>query len=332
MKSPQSNFLIYAFLISVLVHLIFIISFRYISEDLGSRIDTEKPVMVQLKSVQPRRIADIAKPKTEQEAPENPSAEGLYNQNVKEETVAPRTKPSPPSQTGSPTIVKKASPANTPEKTAPIKETPKKDEKVSQQDVTQKTAQKEVENKKLEKQRITIKKEKEEVKKEEKIEKTEPKSLKELFAQRGEEQKKNQIFSGKPGSQAAPPSQNNAGDYYPDYKIGNRTYLNVRGNPHISYFVELKRKFEVAWNPVRAVRPYIAEIQGQGKLEVVCGISISRSGQLSQLIFIQQSTLDAYDKEAQRTVQISAPFSAPPDHLLKEDGQLHVAFGFTLYF
>lgn len=121
-----------------------------------------------------------------------------------------------------------------------------------------------------------------------------------------------------------------ADDYFPNYKVGSRTYLNTLANPSIAYYVELKRKFKLTWNPVSALQSSANEIS-RGKLDVVVGVSLNKNGELADLIVIRSSGIDNYDKEGLRAIRVSSPFSAPPSQILAEDSMLHMAWTFTVY-
>jgi hypothetical protein len=59
-------------------------------------------------------------------------------------------------------------------------------------------------------------------------------------------------------------------DFLPQYKVGNRTYVNAMANPRVAYYVELKRKFKMTWNPVPPLRRALHQIS-RGKVETVWG-------------------------------------------------------------
>lgn len=126
------------------------------------------------------------------------------------------------------------------------------------------------------------------------------------------------------------PTGGNTDDFLPDYKVGNRTYLNTLANPNIAYYVELRRKFRFAFNPIPVLRRYPNMIS-QGQIATVWGVSVNAEGQLASLTLLRGSGLDAYDNEARRTISSSAPFSKPPTNLLTNDGQLHMAWTFVVY-
>ena len=121
-----------------------------------------------------------------------------------------------------------------------------------------------------------------------------------------------------------------ARDYLPNYKLGNRTYLNAEANPHVAYFVELKRKFRLSWNPGSALRQNRSGLE-KGQVETVWGVSVDRAGKITGLILLKESGNSAFDHEARRTISVSSPFSSPPAHFLEKDGQLHMAWTFVVY-
>ncbi len=121
-----------------------------------------------------------------------------------------------------------------------------------------------------------------------------------------------------------------AGDFLPNYKVGNRTYLNTLANPNVGYYVELKRKFRMAFNPYAALRYHLNEIS-RGQISVVWGVSIDQNGNLAGLTLIRPSGIGDYDMEARRTISVSAPFNKPPVDQLTEDKMMHMAWTFVVY-
>lgn len=121
-------------------------------------------------------------------------------------------------------------------------------------------------------------------------------------------------------------------DFYPDHKIGDRTYLNVLRFPKIGYFVRLKKIFKTTFNPGPAVRPYLFSNQiSRGQIEVSLAVSIDRAGRLAELFVIRSSGLSLYDKEALRTIRDSAPFATPPSEILDSSSLLRMVWTFTVY-
>lgn len=173
--------------------------------------------------------------------------------------------------------------------------------------------------------------------------KKESKSFDELYALRSSDRMEDIFKTEPPTGRPAPqpkmpglpeaepgPVPSPGDDYFPDYKIGGHTYLNTLANPNIRYFVELKRKFKLTFNPAPALRGRINEIS-RGQIDVVLGVSVNQNGDLADLIVIRSSGIEGYDKEGLRTVRSSAPFSAPPANFLEPDGMIHMAWTFIVY-
>jgi TonB family protein len=121
-------------------------------------------------------------------------------------------------------------------------------------------------------------------------------------------------------------------DYYPDYKRGPHTFINVMKHMDAGYFVRLKRVFKLAWDPSGILRGGMLSGEvSRGRIRVVLGLSIDRSGILSELFVINGSGVKGYDKEALRAVRASAPFSTPPKKFLANDGILRISWSFVVY-
>lgn len=115
-------------------------------------------------------------------------------------------------------------------------------------------------------------------------------------------------------------------DYYPDYTYGAHTYLNVLKYPDVEYFVRLKRAFKQTWSPMA----YMIGGEPRSSIAVVLAVSVDPGGAMSELFVLRSSGSGAYDQEALRTIRANAPFSAPPERLLK-DGLLRMSWTFIVY-
>ncbi len=140
----------------------------------------------------------------------------------------------------------------------------------------------------------------------------------------------------KRSAQQAPQQQKPRGafpeDFFPDYKVGPHTYLNVLRFSDVEYFVRLKRVFKMTFAPVPALRgAYRANQISRGQIEVVLGVAIDANGKLAKLFVINGSGLGSYDAEALRTVRESAPFARPPTQLLDQGQLLRMSWTFTVY-
>ncbi|NUM42813.1 MAG: hypothetical protein HUU45_14430, partial [Leptospiraceae bacterium] len=193
------------------------------------------------------------KPAWEQ-IPKKPSAQGLYNQTVSQETVSPHGGP--------------AKQATLPQKKKPSLESPKESPKKGPSTQT----------------------------------KQEPTPSETSQPQPTPEPK---TSPGIPDT----PFSSGGGNYLPHFKVGDTTYLNVLANPQIAYFVELKRKLELAWNPRRLLGEQKNRLGGLSQIVVVIGFKISSRGELFGLVTINPSLLETYDNEAKRAIRVSAPFT-----------------------
>jgi TonB family protein len=123
-----------------------------------------------------------------------------------------------------------------------------------------------------------------------------------------------------------------SGDFFPDFKRANKTYLNVLRYPDVDYFVRLKRAFRMTFNPEPSLRDHFAYTSvTRGSVEVVLGVSVDKGGGIAELFVFRSSGIPAYDDEALRTVRSSSPFSAPPDKFVDDDGLLRMSWTFTVY-
>ena len=121
-------------------------------------------------------------------------------------------------------------------------------------------------------------------------------------------------------------------DFFPDYKVGSHTYLNVQAHPDVGYFVRLKKVFRTTFNPVPALSSYFATNRvARGRVEVVVAITVDAKGNLEELFVVQDSGIRNYNDEVLRTVRDSSPFAAPPQKLLADDFKLRMAWAFTVY-
>ena len=122
------------------------------------------------------------------------------------------------------------------------------------------------------------------------------------------------------------------GDYFPDIKRGNYTYLNVLRYPAVSYFVRMKRAFRTTFDPVPALRTYFSVNRvARGSVNVVLAVSVNEQGNLAELFVLRSSGIPSYDQESLRTVRASSPFARPPEKFLADDGALRMMWTFSVY-
>lgn len=146
------------------------------------------------------------------------------------------------------------------------------------------------------------------------------------------EDKHSAIDEEQAGLKTSPGEGGSLDDFYPDFKRGARTYLNVLRYPGVEYFVRMKRAFKIAFNPEPSLRDYFFRNQiVRGSIDVVLGVSVNRSGELAELFVFRGSGIPTYDDEVLRTVRVSAPFATPPEKFLADDGLLRMTWTFSVY-
>jgi TonB family protein len=298
-KLTPNQIIIIFVVISLLIHGVVFLVLPQLIQVSSSKKNEEKVVWTKLK-LPPQKpnqslpIADIKKPENEKE-PEKANVFSKYNQSVENETTGMNRKPA--NKSSDPNLKPK-------EKTSPPKKEENKKEKESKKEAPQKE------------------------------EKPPEKKLPNPFEDLNKKEKP-LIPSGFSDLNKTNRSSNqqyqmngSEGDYLPGYKIGNETYVNAMANPNIAYFVELKNKFRLAWNPIPSIRsdPFFIN---QKRVYTILGFTINPKGNLVNVIVIKASGSKLYDEEAIRTIKDSAPFSTPPDFLLK-NGKLNVSWQFTV--
>ena len=134
---------------------------------------------------------------------------------------------------------------------------------------------------------------------------------------------------GRPGAPGEP--DNFVNDFFPDVKIGGKTYLNTAAFPDVQYFTQLKRIFRMRFNPSTPLRAHFAGNRVViGKVNVSMAVTVSADGRLKELFVIKSSGIPGYDEEALRTIRESAPFAAPPAKVM-EGGELRMNWNFITY-
>lgn len=122
-------------------------------------------------------------------------------------------------------------------------------------------------------------------------------------------------------------------EFFPDLKIGDRTYLSVQREDRIQYFVGLKKRFKMTWDPVAALRMSLVYHQLVfAELTAAVAFRIDQHGNLQRLFLARSSGIPEYDEEALRVVTASAPFEVPPRFLLKWDGHPDNYLDLVYYF
>lgn len=293
----RKNLFLFAFALSLLVHILALYLLTHLRPPMSA--DAKKPqdaIEVMMEDIPDLSIADIAKPAVEKR-PEKARHVGMYDSSVKEEKVAqsePRPSGRPVTRGGAGAEKVKELSKKPPQASSTP---PKLNLKLRQNEQYEFIpGDGSLENKKL-------------------------------------AMNENAVAPPRSGSFKKDLGEGLAGhvpdDFFPNYKRGDRTYLNVLRQPGIDYYVRLKRIFKMTWDPVPTLRAHINEVS-KGTIQVVVGVTIDASGNLAQNFVLKPSGMPSYDHEALRAVKASAPFSSPPAALLK-NGELSMSWTFVVY-
>ena len=356
-NKKQKKFILIFFLVSILFHILLGIVLYIIPKFAkGPQIAKEESQVVWVKPemMSPAQIADIEKPPVEKR-PQKAKFVGQYDSSPEQETVA-KPKPKPkviqenPNSSDQPEMTKASKPSKPTEAQKPAVEKPEK--KLVKLPPKEESPKEDKQETPKEEKKVAKKENPPEEKTDIKPDNSIPKDLSDLSLKpedvfKPSKQAKNDVT--KPSNSSSPRdlSFKSAGsglsmgrasapdlfahDYYPDYKIGGKTYLNVMKLQDVSYFVRMKRILKMRWNPISSVERALMSNQiSAGKIECVVGVALDASGSIADLFVIRSSGVGAYDQEALQTIRDSSPFSAPPDQFMK-DGQLRMSWTFTVY-
>lgn len=289
------------------------------------------------------QLADIAKPKVEK-VPEKTRFASKYNSSVKEETVAPRIPKNAKLETETSEDGKKGDNAQIP---GPPEKAPKK---VAMKEPERPLPKEEALEPKALPEEAPPQEAPETPKKEVSLEdlSLKPADFKDLLPKEAKGEKpakdkkvamKEPLGKGVPyesplkGRPGAPGDFDSfAHDFFPDVKIGGKTYLNTAAFPDVQYFTQLKRIFRMRFNPAPPLRRHFAGNRVVvGQVSVAMAVTVSPDGRLKELFVVKSSGIPGYDEEALRTIRESAPFSAPPQKVMDKDGVLRMHWNFITY-
>ncbi|HCU25180.1 MAG TPA: hypothetical protein DF383_09185 [Deltaproteobacteria bacterium] len=266
------------------------------------------------------QIADIAKPKVEKR-PDRTHFAAKYNSSVKQESVASKIPPRAKLETESAEDGRQGDNATeeAAQKTAGREAPPPRDDSV------QEKTEKEISLKDLSLKPADFQ---DLVPKDRPKENPKKQPAKKESWSRGEDYVS--PLKGRPGAPGDPDSF--VHDFFPDVKIGGKTYLNTAAFPDVQYFTQLKRIFRMRFNPAPPLRAHLAGHKVVvGKVSVAMAVTVNAQGRLQELFVIKSSGIPGYDAEAMRTIRQSAPFSAPPSKVMDKDGVLRMNWNFITY-
>lgn len=117
-------------------------------------------------------------------------------------------------------------------------------------------------------------------------------------------------------------------------EVGDATALNTRSFKYASFYQRMYRAIASEWNPIRPYDLRDPERRLYPVKERTTGLVIvmDAGGALDRVRVVDPSGLDFLDEEAVRAVRAAAPFPNPPAGMVERDGQVRVAFTFTLSF
>lgn len=347
----RKRFILFFALISIFFHGALVLLLYVFPEYMrGPNLPTpeEEVVWVSPEVLSPAQIADIERPKVEQR-PEKARFAGQYDSAVKEESVA-RPKPPPkvlkenpdsseekPSKSSKPSDPSGAQKPVKAQKVAKKKAPPAEQIPQAEDKPEQSPAEKPITRKEPPVEKSPVKYDNE-IPKEardfnlraEDVYKTKPTKEKQASSTPPRDLSLRNAGSGLSMGRATSPDMF-AHDYYPDYKVGGKTYLNVMKLQDVGYFVRMKRILKMRWNPVPPVERYMMSNRiTMGKIDCVMALGLDASGNINELFVIRSSGVPGYDQEAMQTIRDSSPFASPPDQYLK-DGQLRMSWTFTVY-
>ena len=127
---------------------------------------------------------------------------------------------------------------------------------------------------------------------------------------------------------------NATNEYFPEIPKGDGTYINADAFEHTGYYLEMKRKIQLTWNPQRILRRLWMSgvMRERHDLRTLLGVTLLANGELFQTVVLESAGrgFEDVDQEAVRAFRSSAPFTRPPRELLSPDQKLRFEFGFVI--
>ncbi len=124
-------------------------------------------------------------------------------------------------------------------------------------------------------------------------------------------------------------------DGFGEAEEGDVTALNTREFKYATFFNQVRREIGADWYP--RVRAAVRERDPEFKhffykeRTVVVGVTLDRSGHVTDLSVLQSSNVDFFDRVAMASVRQAQPFPNPPGGLFGSEPTTRVPFVFTLY-
>lgn len=115
-----------------------------------------------------------------------------------------------------------------------------------------------------------------------------------------------------------------------------QTYQNTLSANENNYFRDIRKLLREKFSPKKAMVEMIKKNKLKPNLDKICtivGISLDKSGKLTNSIIIQTSFYPKFDKMALKTIKAIGKYPIPPSELLNErDEILHMAWTFLVIF
>ena len=111
---------------------------------------------------------------------------------------------------------------------------------------------------------------------------------------------------------------------------GDETAVNSKRWVHASFFNRLKRQVAQNWDPasVWRRRDPTGAVYGSKSRVTKVRVSLSRKGEVENIVVTTPSGVTALDEEAVRAFRSAGPFPNPPEGLVQKDNLITFPFGF----
>jgi TonB family protein len=120
-------------------------------------------------------------------------------------------------------------------------------------------------------------------------------------------------------------------DRLDDVENGDETALSAKQFRYAGFFNRVKRQVAQNWEPgmVLRRRDPTGTVFGTKTRVTELRVSLSRRGELANIVVVTASGITELDDEAVRAFRSAGPFPNPPDGLVQKDNLITFAFGFT---
>jgi TonB family protein len=119
-------------------------------------------------------------------------------------------------------------------------------------------------------------------------------------------------------------------DHLENVDDGDETSLSSKRWVYASFFNRLKRQVAQSWDPGSVWRRAdpTGTVYGAKTRFTEVRVSLSRTGEVEQILVTEPSGVAVLDDEAVRAFRVAGPFPNPPDGLIQKDNLITFSFGF----